>query len=111
MIVFAGGVSLANSAYTDLYNNTLAKWTPGPPLSIARRALTGVAWGSKLYFIGGFALAESGGTLRTICLSFFTRLAAFPFFFILANFFFAILLHPSFNLLCIVFQELVFSQN
>jgi hypothetical protein len=62
MIVFAGGVSLANSALTDLYNNTLAKWSRGPPLSIARRALTGVAWGSKLYFIGGFALAESGGT-------------------------------------------------
>ncbi len=61
MIVFAGGVSLANSALTDMYNNTLAKWTPGPPLSIARRALTGVTWGTKLYFIGGFALAESGG--------------------------------------------------
>jgi hypothetical protein len=72
MIVFAGGVSLANSALTDMYNNTLAKWTPGPPLSIARRALTGVTWGTKLYFIGGFALAESGGActrfIKRICI-------------------------------------------
>ncbi len=86
MIVFAGGVSLANSAYTDLYNNTLAKWTPGPPLSIARRALTGVSWGSKLYFIGGFALAESGG------------MPGYFQYFILSRCVFA-------------FQEIVFSQN
>ncbi len=67
VVVFAGGISVAVSPNTDIYNNTLAKWTPGKPLSKARRNLSAVTWGTKLYFLGGFELTVSAGMLPLLC--------------------------------------------
>ena len=63
VVMFAGGISLTIAANTDIYNNTLGKWTPGKPLSKARKLLSAVTWGTKLYFIGGVELTPSAGTM------------------------------------------------
>ncbi len=64
VVVFAGGISLAITGVTDIYNNTLGKWTPGRRLSKPRKGLSAVSWGTRLYFIGGTELVGSPGTFR-----------------------------------------------
>jgi hypothetical protein len=63
VVVFAGGISLAITGVTDIYNNTLGKWTPGKRLSKPRKGLSAVSWGTKLYFIGGTELVGSPGAI------------------------------------------------